>query len=490
MGNAENPSVRFRQWLEHQLSTLQPGSFFPTDRELARTFGISKRTVYTVLKPLADQGRVMRIQGKGTCVPAHLPARKPTASPSLSPRDTIVTTIKRDIFNGTLKTGDSLPPRKRYCIQFGVESRTVSKAYQQLVDDNLVVRIGRRYWVGDFSALMKTGLSRDIFFLDCTERGWRTVLGDPLYGDIYRRAEHVLTTSGFRVLHAEFHSIDSLMRSWSLGEAFPQGLLFAGMQRRDNHRDFRRVNSLFERYCKKKRFQHVPSVVIVSPSRYRDMNPLIRQVAGTRPTTVAREAARLTVSRHCTSATVFFNETLSGNRSFYDYVRLLPELRHLRDDFDLRFVVKATPNSDMDSFLQRLQSHYPGLGLQYFHRCLDKYGPVPLAATLAKLSLVERFDESFQSQVGTDVWLFSNDGDAVEALRWCAARGVDVPGDRAVMGFENNPDFFSHGITSCILDKETIGYNLAHCLLNDIPVEQTTQGFVRMKARVLERATM
>ena len=113
VGNAEKPSVRFRQWLEHQLSTLQPGSFFPTDRELARTFGISKRTVYTVLKPLADQGRIVRIQGKGTCTPAHLPARKPTASPSRSPRDTIVITIKRDIFNGTLKTGDSLPPRKR-----------------------------------------------------------------------------------------------------------------------------------------------------------------------------------------------------------------------------------------------------------------------------------------------------------------------------------------------------------------------------------------
>jgi hypothetical protein len=46
-----------------------------------------------------------------------------------------------------------------------------------------------------------------------------------------------------------------------------------------------------------------------------------------------------------------------------------------------------------------------------------------------------------------------------------------------------------HGITSVILDKETIGYNLAHALLDDIPVERTSQGYLRMKALVLERGT-
>lgn len=88
-----------------------------------------------------------------------------------------------------------------------------------------------------------------------------------------------------------------------------------------------------------------------------------------------------------------------------------------------------------------------------------------------------------------DIWLFSTDADAAAALDWCRKNHIPVPAGRAIVSFENNPDYFHHGITSIMLDNETIGYNLAHALIGDIPVETTRRGYVRMHAVVVERVT-
>ena len=468
---------------------MDPGEFLPSGAVLARSFGLSQRTVCTVMEPFAREGRIERIPGKGTRIPGQANIEVPAPSPALSAEDSIVRTIKRDIFNGTLKTGDPLPPRKRFRLQFGVESRAVSRAYEQLVRENLVINIGRRFWVGDFSTLMKTGMSRDMFFFDCRGAGWDELFGDEIYGDMYRKAEHIVTTRGFRVFYRGFESFESLMERWHGRKEFPHGLLLAGMTSREAYRDFRLVDHLVRRYFGRRTVRRPPSMVIAGPTSYREMTPSVKALAGTSPTTIARETARFLVNGRHTRACFFFNEERLGNRRFFDHVRLRAEVCHRYEGFDLRYVVKTEGKPDMESFLERLQAHYPGTGLEYLHRCLDKYGPVPLERFLNEVSLVERFDEAFDTRGGRDVWLFSNDADAVEALTWCAANGIRVPEDCGLISFENAPAYLQHGITSVILDKETIGYNLAHALLDDIPVERTSQGYLRMKALVLERGT-
>jgi len=484
-------SKQFKQWIDRELERMKPGDFLPSGTELARMWGLSERTVFEIMRSLARRGRIERIRGKGSRVPVQSPSPVRNIPESKPSEHTISRTIKREIFNGTLKSGDALPPRKRMSLQFGVAPRMVSKAYQQLVDENLVVNIGRRFWVGRFSRLMKTGMSRDVVFFDCTKTGWREALKAGVYGDMYRKAEHVLTTGGFRVFYHDFASFDALVEKWYSGNSFPQGLLLAGMQANNNYHDFKHVDRLLRRYFRRRSSVRAPSVVIASPSSYGEMCSMVKSLAGSRPTTIAREAARFIVEKHYRRATVFFNEDVMGNRPFFDYIRLWPELKNLRDDFDLHFVVRNGRDTSIDSFVNRLGTHYTThLNLNYLHICLDKYGPVPLQTVLDNIVPVERFDTAFESREGDRVWLFSTDADAAEALQWCRARRIRVPEDRAVLGFENNPAFLHHGITSVILDKETIGYNLAHALLDDIPVERSSQGYLRMKALVLERMTM
>jgi DNA-binding LacI/PurR family transcriptional regulator len=78
---------------------------------------------------------------------------------------------------------------------------------------------------------------------------------------------------------------------------------------------------------------------------------------------------------------------------------------------------------------------------------------------------------------------------AADALGWLERQGIPVPDRVQVVAFDNDPDYHSLGITSCLPDWEGIGYLMAHALIRDFPVERTRLGYIRMRALLLERET-
>ncbi|HWB90012.1 MAG TPA: GntR family transcriptional regulator [Acidimicrobiia bacterium] len=59
-----------RQWLRQQIDGLPPGTPVPPERNLSDRFGISRTTVRQALHDLAVEGRIVRMQGRGTFVAA------------------------------------------------------------------------------------------------------------------------------------------------------------------------------------------------------------------------------------------------------------------------------------------------------------------------------------------------------------------------------------------------------------------------------------
>ena len=57
------------------------------------------------------------------------------------------------------------------------------------------------------------------------------------------------------------------------------------------------------------------------------------------------------------------------------------------------------------------------------------------------------------------------------------------------MALEADPALIRRGISVAAPDSDTIGYQLAHSLMGDIPLARTGHGYLQTRAMVYERLT-
>jgi hypothetical protein len=99
------------------------------------------------------------------------------------------------------------------------------------------------------------------------------------------------------------------------------------------------------------------------------------------------------------------------------------------------------------------------------------------------------FEECFEAAPAPSLWVFLSAGEADDALRWCETHRIAVPKKVSIISQQNNALCIRQGISSCIEDWRTIGYQMAHALIGDFPVARTRRGYVRLRARFLGRNT-
>lgn len=78
-----------------------------------------------------------------------------------------------------------------------------------------------------------------------------------------------------------------------------------------------------------------------------------------------------------------------------------------------------------------------------------------------------------------------NDAAAIAALRVCESRGVRVPDDVAIVGFDDIPAAAQAGLTTIAVDKEALGRAGIELLLDDAPAATE----LKLPVRLIERAS-
>ncbi|MBN1676696.1 MAG: GntR family transcriptional regulator [Kiritimatiellae bacterium] len=476
----------FEAWLTGWLARMEPGSGLPPDVDLAREWHVSYSSIRRVLERHAAEGRLVRVRGRGTFIPAPRGEGPPPDSVQCSSVKNLTDTIVRSISRGELKTGEPLPPRKILCRRFHLAGGTVRQAYAALERDGLVTRAGRRYWVGGFRALAQVPGRRVIYAFTTDRRGFQGVFESPHQRLAFRKMENELFRHGYTLHFEHWRNMGRCVRRWNRVRQFPLGLIFTGADGGVMEADeiTGTVGSVRWRYARVLR--EPPPILIVTRASARKYAGVTFFSVTHGDTVAMRTLAGFLFRRGIRRADVFLAPRGRPQRRVVASMRLLAEIQHLDPEFQLRIVMRGVPDAERADTRRRFLDAYR---LDHMSGVVSKYR----AVTPEELERVFVFCDGdparFRAHVSSGVWVFTTERHAVAALDWCKRHGVRVPGELEVISMESTDQYLERGMTVCEPDWESAGYMLAHALMEDIPIEKSGRGYLQTTARLVERLT-
>jgi len=78
---------------------------------------------------------------------------------------------------------------------------------------------------------------------------------------------------------------------------------------------------------------------------------------------------------------------------------------------------------------------------------------------------------------------------AARALAWAQRNGIGVPDDLAAIASNRDARYYHLGLSYCGPDWDTVGYQMAHAAIGDVPVARTSKGFISAAGTVVAKMT-
>lgn len=472
----------FVDWLESHLADIPDGTRLPSDTELARRHGLSRKTVEKVMRGFVEDGVLARRPGAGTFKGTR-PEPQPAPRPRRSSSSSLAADIVQSIHRGELKQGEALPSVKYLVGRFRVSPATVTAAYRELQESGLVTKIGKTFWLGRFAELVHPAERREVLLVVNTESELVDAFQSDVYAGMYGRLETTLASSGFMLRVVTAEQYQDAASSWLHTRQYPFGIVFF----RQRHTTF---PPLLEVLTKVLRRRDAPAMATVCDWDDRPFYDFPRRMhVLSRPnlnTTHARALARYIQGAGFRRPVLIMDrQHLFGRKPFRwdlgDSFKAFTELRHLPGCARLTITVVDT-DCDRDGLLTRLQrADLDGI--------LSKYEPTTLEDAADTLSVHPTLSAALQASPDADLVLFQQDPHAVEALSFYRGERKAVPGDVAMVSLDGNPAYYHHGFTRCELDLDGIGYLMAHAVIGDFAIPRTSKGFIRAQARILHKLT-
>jgi DNA-binding transcriptional regulator YhcF (GntR family) len=474
----------FQQWILVEIDKLPADTCLPPDRELGAHWGLSTITVQRVLAKLRDEGKVIRIPGKGTFTPnlekAATRVMNVRAGTSReSSVEHLAASLIRMISEGVYRKGKALPPVKFIRNQFRVSSETVTTAYQRMESLGYVEKIGKSYWVGRMDQLLSDVARQEVIFLRFDAADLHKIFNTDPIALAFQKMERELYHSGYS-LHPEHASnLDALAEEWERSGRYPGGLVFYGVDA--SHLPFFR--NLFTRHSALVKQQ----VRILIHGQDNDLSELAQHAhvfsRGNVETDMARALAQYLQNQGAREANLCIHESELSEA--------------FRPDFFLKLALAV--ESEIPGFVFRLVvesgegSPHPqvtgSVGLEYRKYLEAKYPGTRLKDLEGRIVFTPNVFETCREHAGARHWIVSRDGMVSDALRWAREHGVRIPQDVSIIGLQNDPRYYHLGISTCGPDWDAMGYVMAHAIIGDVKMARSQKGFLKVRAQVVNKLT-
>lgn len=475
----------FHTWIVTEIAKLPPDACLPPGRVLSAQWGLSAITIQRVLAKLRADGKIVRIPGKGTFIPgrdrrAAAPLSVRVGTTRESSVEHLVSGLVRLISEGVYRKGDPLPAVKLIRSQFRVSSETVTMAYQRLERMGYVEKVGKSYWIGKMDQLMSRRPTQEVYFLRFGKDDFQDVFSTDPAALAFQKMERELYDAGFYLHPERAESLPALAQEWARTGRYPAGLVFHGVD--ESRLPFFRSFFAAHGAALSGRVR-----VLVHGSRG-DLSELLSRaqvfLRGNVDTEKARTLAHYLLGAGYREANFCIDE--ADLAEFVDvrfFLKVALTVQNLIPGFVFRFIIRPAPGSSATlSFDEHLDASYRG----YLE---SKYPNANLANLDRLVQFAEDPFEACASHAGTRIWIFSRDAMAAEALAWLRQRGRRVPQDVAIAGFQNDPQYYHLGISTCGPDWDGMGYVMAHALVGDIRLARSGRGFLKVRCRMTEKLT-
>lgn len=475
----------FQQWILSEIAGLPPDTCLPPDRELSAQWGLSTITIQRVLAKLRDEGKVVRIPGKGTFTPNHDRVGKASLQVKAgtmreSSVEHLVTSLVRLISEGVYRKGKPLPPVKFVRNQFKVSSETVTTAYQQLEQLGYVEKIGKSYWVGRLDQLMSQRPQQEVFFLRFGNDDFQGIFNSDPIALAFQKMERELYNAGFYLHPEKAENLPARARGWAETGRYPAGLVFYAVD--PSHLPF--LNDFLARHGADLKNR----VRILVHGSHGDLSSLVSQaqvfLRGNVDTEKARVLAYYLLNAGYREANFCIDEAdISGFIDMRFFLKIALSVKNVVPDFVFRFIIRPSPGSSQRlSFSENLDDGYRAY-------LKTKYPNARLDNLEEHVHFASDVFEKCAAYPATRIWIFFRDQMAAEAMSWLQANGKSVPQDVAIAGFQNDPRYYHLGISTCGPDWDNMGYVMAHAIIGDIKLAKSRRGFVKVRCHMVEKLT-
>lgn len=482
------------QRLERMARDAGPGARLAPIAAIARQLGSSTVTVSKAIRSLSDRGVLDVAQRSGIHVRAHpgqMPAASHSAHDGACSADRVATGIRGDIQSRALKPGQPVPGRKVLSARFGTSRATINRALRALSQAGLLAPHGRGYAV---HAPGPPPSHATLELIAVTDHPPTLGRFSPRAAEFWRCLERECRQHRLRLVVRSAQSILSARSSRGAGRPLGSLVILQGLAADT-------ASALIAALAARGR-----PVAILDEMGDVPLSPRLLQARQVLYVSMAVSGqcgydigAYLVSSGHRDIACFSINNSAPWCRNRTAGVRRAWEIAgggagtfslHKIDQLTHLFGVTSEDSAKEPfvSLMKQFARFDKALGidnLSQSHSLYDHAIPYMFDRYVAQ-RLLPLFEQALSERRAT-AWVVVTDVAALAALEFLRGKGVSVPGDIALAGFDDTVEAFGSGLTSynfnvpAVVDR-LLGHVLGHGPTHgDSPVE--------LPGAVMERAT-
>ena len=405
-----------------------------------------------------SRGWIETRPGGGSWAAGRMPrALEPRSRPGAA---SLASELREEIRSGRWASGERLPPPKDLAAGRGLHAATVRKALYRLAGESVLERLGRAWRVA--RPRRRTAGAAVLLCLGARDPEGGLRLGSDREWEFWREIQAEATRNG---LHPEVRPWEGRLPALDSRQV---GAVVSTWHMPDPHPLLSALHRL-----------RLPTAVwlehpLLTPRRLPDRSPWLGfhdlaygresgMVLGSHPAMRRHERIawispfhgaewsrnRLEGLRHSLPAGAILHQALGPWVSEWDFQEAVwndpEEWRRVRVDG----VGRPTPVADLVR---------------------------PIMEAIGRDRLVDRFSPVLQAALDSDstLWVAASDMVALACLGWLAARGVRVPGDIALAGFDDSREALRHGLTSVRFDAPAMARAMVRQVLSPNPGRHRT----------------